>query len=336
MIESEIIIRQETAGRFGVSNSNGRVDLAELAADASRALRESDEALDRVRAIDGENWVVKWLNSGEIRAEMVRAIEHIRTIARVNVALSAICNDLAASNLEHAKTLCANQERTAKALNDIHVAVDQIFQRSSIATRQVRVLSSPNESSPDVEGAGAGVQSLQTQLDLQCDELARISSEVDSGFHELRRLEEGLRSDLEDLRGTTTAAKDAVVRRIRRCESRIDDARAELNALTKSFRSIGDALEVRLAKCERDLIQADAFSRDSLRRIGERVESLGSALKSMRVSNDTDRRKLKAELGSELRRMMKAGRVDLLTACAVLLVLQLIGIGFVIQWAGLR
>ena len=31
MIESEIIIRQETAGRFGVSNSNGRVDLAELA-----------------------------------------------------------------------------------------------------------------------------------------------------------------------------------------------------------------------------------------------------------------------------------------------------------------
>lgn len=137
MIESEIIIRQETAGRFGVSNSNGRVDLAELAADASRALRESDEALDRVRAIDGENWVVKWLNSGEIRAEMVRAIEHIRTIARVNVALSAICNDLAASNLEHAKTLCANQEQTAKALNDIHVAVDQIFQRSSIATRQV-------------------------------------------------------------------------------------------------------------------------------------------------------------------------------------------------------
>jgi len=339
MSDTVIVVRPETADRFGLTEVDGKVDLARLASEASRALKESDEALARAREITDGNWIAQWFQSGEMHRQVIGAIGHIRTIAQVNVALSAICNDLAARNLEDARVLGRNQDRTAQRLNELHRAVDDVLgllAKSSDPPTTPDLGRTGREScAGDCAGSASDVRLFRRQFEEQHRKLLKIGEKVEADAEEFRGFAAEIRSDVTELRDRTRATQEGVARRVDACEQLIASDIRRRKTEIESVQALLDKLEARLSKVGGDVAQTDAFARISVSRIGRRLDDADAARDSMKASIDANSKQLKMAVGSELRRMMKASRVDLLTACGMLLALQLIGIGFAAHWAGL-
>lgn len=116
-----VVLSEKTAQEFlpAELHKHGAVDLAQLADLARDAINGSEASLKAAGNIADSNMLARLWNSGKLAHHVIDSIGHIRDISKVNLGLSAICNDLAADSLRYAKKIDENHATTHKALNDV-------------------------------------------------------------------------------------------------------------------------------------------------------------------------------------------------------------------------
>lgn len=116
-----VSLKKETAEAFSLTQirKDGSIDLKMLADKARSAIDGSERSLAVAEGIAGSGWLARQWNSGEFAKNVVESIGYIRDISQVNLALSAVCNDLAAANLQHAQKIDANHCATSQQLQAV-------------------------------------------------------------------------------------------------------------------------------------------------------------------------------------------------------------------------
>ena len=121
MSNKVIAIREETAKEFlpqDMRRGNG-IDLQKLSKLAKDAIEGSDASLATAKSIAEGSWWERFFKSGEMQRHVIQSITQIRDISKVNLGLSAICNDLAAASLEHANRIDKNYNEVNQKLHQI-------------------------------------------------------------------------------------------------------------------------------------------------------------------------------------------------------------------------
>lgn len=99
--------------------SDGGIDLKKLAVTTRKAIEGSERSLEAACDIANSNMLARIWNSGAFAKNVVESIGYIRDISQVNLALSEVCNDLAAANLLHAQKIDSNHHETSQQLQDV-------------------------------------------------------------------------------------------------------------------------------------------------------------------------------------------------------------------------
>jgi hypothetical protein len=130
MSNTVITIRKETTQAFlpAEMNWSGEIDLGVLAAIAKEAINKSDMSLAAASAIADGSWWDRFFKSGDMQRHVIQSITHIRDISKVNLGLSAICNDLAAANLEHANRIDINHHATNQQLGKVEKLTTELLE----------------------------------------------------------------------------------------------------------------------------------------------------------------------------------------------------------------
>lgn len=126
-----VSITQETAKVFSPTHlrKDGSIDLKELANAARDAIDGSEKSLQIAGDIADGNWLTRLWNSGAFARNVVESIGYIRDISQVNLALSAICNDLAAANLTHAQRIDANHREISQQLQGVQQRTSELLEQ---------------------------------------------------------------------------------------------------------------------------------------------------------------------------------------------------------------
>ncbi|WP_367068587.1 hypothetical protein [Oryzisolibacter sp. LB2S] len=146
---SGVSITRETAKEFGLqlSRKDHNIDLKKLAATARKAIDGSEKSLKVAGDIANGNFIARLWNSGKFAQNVVDSIGHIRDISQVNLALSAVCNDLATSNLLHAEKIDANHREISQQLEAVRQLTEGLLEHLR-ASRETALLQ------PIVQGLG--------------------------------------------------------------------------------------------------------------------------------------------------------------------------------------
>ena len=124
-------LTQETAKDFlpaKLRKKGSNIDLKALADKARTAIDGSEESLKAAGNIADGGWLTRLWHSGDFARSVVESIGYIRDISQVNLALSAVCNDLAAANLTHAQKIDANHQATNEQLQDVQRSMGELLQ----------------------------------------------------------------------------------------------------------------------------------------------------------------------------------------------------------------
>lgn len=130
MSKNVITVSGKTAQAFLPADrpGGGQIDLGELAAIAKTAMDGSDRSLQAAQAIADGGWLDRFLHSGDMQRHVIESITYIRDISKVNLGLSAICNDLAAANLEHASRIDKNHHATNQQLSKVQQLTGELLE----------------------------------------------------------------------------------------------------------------------------------------------------------------------------------------------------------------
>lgn len=173
MSNNVITIRHETARQFLPTqfHNDPRLDLTALAEMAKNAIEKSDASLSAAKEIADSSWWNRFFNSGEMQSHVIHTMEHIRDISKVNLGLSAICNDLAAANLEHASRIDRNHHATNQQLNQVQQLTAELLthlrkpREPALLDRLLPALSKANPA--DQEAMRGWLRTLTEQIDRQ-------------------------------------------------------------------------------------------------------------------------------------------------------------------------
>lgn len=173
MSKNVITVSGKTAQAFLPSDrpGGGQIDLGELASIAKTAMDGSDRSLQAAQAIADGGWLDRFLHSGDMQRHVIESITYIRDISKVNLGLSAICNDLAAANLEHASRIDKNHHSTNQQLSQIQQQTGELLahlrrvREPGLLERLLPALSKTNLAGQDeIRG---WLQKLTEEIDLQ-------------------------------------------------------------------------------------------------------------------------------------------------------------------------
>lgn len=170
---SSVPITRETAKDFlPVELREARsIDLKELAATARGAIEGSERSLEAAGDIANSNILERIWNSGAFAKNVVESIGYIRDISQVNLALSAVCNDLAEANLLHAQKIDANHRETSQQLQNVQRLteglLDHLRTARDSALLQPIVQGLGQVCADDKDALHGWVQSFSEAIDLQ-------------------------------------------------------------------------------------------------------------------------------------------------------------------------
>lgn len=212
-----VVISEETAKAFlpRELRKHGGVDLKQLVGKARGAIKDSDASLKAAGDIANSNVLVRIWKSGELAKHVVQAIGHIRDISQVNLALSAVCNDLASANLLHAERIDANHRATSQQLDAVQTAVGALLAQlraapqSALVEPLAQTLGSVDASDMDavhgwLHAFSSGIDQQYLALQDRISQLAeqpKVSSEeiqnIRQETHRLTSEQQQLRADSE-------------------------------------------------------------------------------------------------------------------------------------------
>ena len=263
---NSVSITKETAKEFLPTELHKvrSIDLKELAARARDAIEGSERSLEVAGDIANSNFLARLWNSGAFAQNVVESIGYIRDISQVNLALSAVCNDLAAANLLHAQKIDANHRETSQQLQDVQQLTGALLEHLRVA-RDSALLQ------PIVQGLGqidatdkdelnGWLQSFSEAIDFQyltlqekVKQLVQQSSvsteEFQSIRHELSRL-----SDANQNQHSHTERIEAELKRVSTEE--FQSVRHELSRLSdanQNQHSHTERIEAELKRVEKGL-----------------------------------------------------------------------------------
>ena len=173
MSNNVITIRKETAQSFLPADMQrrGAIDLHELSKLAKDAMEGSELSLAAATAIANGNVISRLWNSGEMQQHIIQSISYLGDISKVNLGLSAICNDLAAANLEHASRIDRNNYATNQQLNQVQQLTEEILahlrkpREPALLDRLLPALSKSNLA--DQDAMRGWLRTLTEEIDLQ-------------------------------------------------------------------------------------------------------------------------------------------------------------------------
>lgn len=215
MPNNVITIREETAQSLLPADMHrrGAIDLHELAKLAKEAMEGIELSRAAATEIADGNSIYRLWNSGEMQKHIIQSIAYLSDIAKVNLGLSAICNDLAAANLEHACRIDKNHHATNQQLNQVQQLTAELLahlrkpRESALLDRLLPALS--KASPTDQDEMRGWLRTLTEEIDLQyvvlqanLDELTKktdyavvLASRIDA---EIAKLNKSLTSQKAD------------------------------------------------------------------------------------------------------------------------------------------
>ena len=275
---SIVPLTRETAKNFLPAELRKRgssIDLKALADKARTAIDGSEQSLKAAGNIADGGWLTRLWHSGDFARSVVESIGYIRDISQVNLALSAVCNDLAAANLTHAQKIDANHLATNEQLQDVQRSMGELLQH--LRTQRDSALLQPiaqrlgQVDAADKEALQGWLHSFSEAIDLQYlalrekldhhtqqpavsaenlqpirQELNRLSSANANQHDHAQRLEGDLQRLQEALQHRYTEHSQELARLYaeltRHKERAAQDHRALTRSLHQSHAKLGDAL----------------------------------------------------------------------------------------------
>lgn len=192
------------------------IDMNGLMQAAHDALELTRSAVGRAQAITDQNAFVRLWKSKEFQRDVIQAVQGIGELARINLALSAVCSDLAAANLRHAE----QQNRTQHVIAGHLQTIEQLVRAGA--------------GGPTAAGNGHPLaDSLADQLRQASEALNALAEQHGSLVEQLARLE-ATTSRLADreveLTASTARVRDDMDVLERRSANEFAELRLELRA----------------------------------------------------------------------------------------------------------
>jgi hypothetical protein len=338
MSNNVITIRHETARQFLPTqfHNDPRLDLTALAEMAKNAIEKSDASLSAAKEIADSSWWNRFFNSGEMQSHVIHTMEHIRDISKVNLGLSAICNDLAAANLEHASRIDKNHHTTNQQLNQVQQLTAELLanlrkpREPALLDRLLPALSKANPA--DQDAMRGWLRTLTEEIDLQYavlqENLDKLSQQNDSTVESVTRF----RVEIASLSETLTNQKADAVQQLGLLSSRLSASVSDLTqradktdaTIRKSHEVLAAALTTLnqlLARHQTEFqnaIQSEHASRDAMQQ----------AIVSLIKQREGAVRTTIGELNQHLLKRMLWG-------AGGIVVLQVLGLGFLAFKMGL-
>lgn len=337
MEKTSITLRNETVEQFlpAELHKNSVVDLRALANMAKAAIDSSDQSLTAAKAIADGGWITRFLNSGEMQRHVIQSISHIRDISKVNLGLSAICNDLAAANLEHASRIDKNHHATNQQLNQVQKMTAELLahlrrpREPGLLEKLLPALSEANPSDQDeVRGW-----------------LRRLSEEIDSQYTAVKKsLDElgrqnttsiawvvGLGSELQNISELLSDQKDDLIRKLGLLSSRLtaglDEASQRIDATEATVRRSHERLAAGLTKLAQQVVMHQTDSQAAYQTERSAREAMQQALVGLIKQREGAIRLTVGELNQRLLKRM-------FWVASGIVVLQIVGFAFFALKAG--
>ncbi len=227
MANNVITIRKETAQAFFPAEVewSGEIDVGELAELAKAAVAGSAHSLAAAQDIADGNVISRLWNSGDMQRHIIKSITHLSDISKVNLGLSAICNDLAAANLEHASRIDRNHHTTNQQLSQIQAMTEELLnhlrkpREPALLDRLLPALSKSNlQDQDEIRG---WLRTLTEEIDLQYvvlqENLDKVSQKNDHSVESVTRF----RTEITSLSASMENQQSDAVRQMRLLSSRL-------------------------------------------------------------------------------------------------------------------
>ena len=200
---------------------------------AHDAIAGSEESLATAQEITASNVVVRFFRSQELQQAVIQSITHIRDISKVNLGLSAICNDLAAANLEHARRIDANHNATNTELNEVKSLTGELLEHLRRPREPFlldRLLPALSITDPGDHDAMCGwLRELAAAIDQQYstlqDNLNGLTRQLQSSDEAWTRI----REEFAGLRASAEHQKAESIRELGRIAGRLSGVSAEFD-----------------------------------------------------------------------------------------------------------
>lgn len=227
MKKTTISLRKETAKDFlpAQFHKNPVIDLGDLAEMAKAAIESSDQSLAAAQAIADGGWITRFLNSGEMQRHVIQSISHIRDISKVNLGLSAICNDLAAANLEHASRIDKNHHATNHQLSQVEKMTGELLthlrrpREPGLLEKLLPALSAANPA--DLDEVHGWLRTLTEEIDCQYTDVQKKLDELGRQNTTSIAWVVGLGAELQKIGGSLSDQKDDLIRQLGLLSSRL-------------------------------------------------------------------------------------------------------------------
>ncbi len=268
MSSNEITIREETAQNFLPADMRmrGAIDLYELSQLAKEAMEGSERSLKAAGVIAGSNVITQLWNSGAMQKHIIQSISYLGDISKVNLGLSAICNDLAAANLEHASRIDKNHHATNQQLNQVQKLTGELLahlrkpREPALLDQLLPALSMA--SLTDHDQMRGWLRTLTEGIDLQYvvlqENLDKLSKQNDYTVESVTRF----RSEIASLNEALSNQKADAVQQLGLLSSRLSASLAEIDQkVDKNFVTMRQTYELSTAvEKQMKLLQVDTHS----------------------------------------------------------------------------
>jgi hypothetical protein len=276
-------IREATAKQFlpAEMHKDGGIDLHALANVAGTALAGSQKSLDDAKEIVNGNWLTRWWNSNELQGHMIDSIGFLRDISKVNLGLSAICNDLAEANLEHARRIDTHTQSTNDQLAAVQASTSQILEHLRKPAKPALLdglIPALTDGSLKDRDAIAGwlrtlTESINLEYEITLERVEKLQASIEPSSILAIRLEESL-SSLADQIGTLRSNAEAIRVVFETRFTRIgQDVQTHFASLTKDIAENRSSAELRAQKLESMLKKSHDQLGDALKILNARMRA---------------------------------------------------------------
>ena len=367
MENNVISIRSETVRAFLPEelHDGGRIDLHELSLYAKVAMEGSEQSLKAAENIADGNAITRWWNSGEMQKHIIQSITYLGGISKVNLGLSAICNDLAAANLENAQRIDQNHVFLNQQLRQVQQLTGELLdhlrrpREPSLLENLAPLLSSNKPTGK--EDVQAWLRTLTEEIDLQYLVLQENLDQLTKKNNDSVQSISQFRTDISRFNDYFLSQNKEIIQEIELISSRFTTDVSELaqrvtskdSAIQKSLGDISNKLTTiasdlgqRVDKVEVDIRNSKKDLGDALMTLHQQLIKHRSDLRAAIQVEQTNREDLKVSILAKIEKSESAFRVTIgelnqhllkriLQVAGGLLIFQIFGLGYLAVKVGL-
>ncbi len=325
MADNEIVIRKEIPDEFLPEEilDHGKIDLQKLSLLARKAMEGSKLSLNDATNIADSNIVSRWWNSGDMQKQIIKSISCLSDLSKVNLGLSAICNDLAAANLRHAQHIDSNQSATDQQLIQIQKSTSELLdylrkpRDPGLLDRLLPALTKVKLTEhDDVKG---WLKQLSENIDLQYLNIEEKIEKITLHSNELSTHIDELSTHIDSINGQITSLTQSINSQATSLNKRIDHSFTAIETYEKNLKQIivdvetnarlaNTELESKLSAITREMTKRHAEVVGALRTEKNTREEMQKALVKFIEKRENEVRKTIAELNRHLlNRMLMIG-----------------------------